>query len=77
MTDSAAVLGIDARELAGLTGVDLSEVPPPAAPEAVDAAALLWEARRLSAAQAQHIAELARSMRGDGAKGHFVNLPGS
>ncbi|WP_327733741.1 hypothetical protein OG749_07550 [Streptomyces nojiriensis] len=76
VTDFAAVLGIDARELAGLTGVDLSEVPPPAAPEAVDAAALLWEARRLSAAQAQHIAELARSMRGDGARGYFVNLPG-
>ncbi|MFF4448404.1 hypothetical protein [Streptomyces sp. NPDC001502] len=77
VTDCAAVLGIDARELAGLTGVDLCEVPPPAAPEAVDAAALLWEARRLSAAQAQHVAEVARSMRGDCANGYFINLPGS
>ncbi|MFB7266096.1 hypothetical protein ACFCXH_28715 [Streptomyces nojiriensis] len=74
VTDFAAVLGIGARELAGLTGVDLREVPPPPAPEAVDAAALLWEARRLSAAQAQHVAELARSLRGDGAKGYFLNL---
>ncbi|WP_314252409.1 hypothetical protein [Streptomyces sp. DSM 40907] len=74
MTDFAALLGMDARELAVLTGVDLHEVPPPPAPEAVDAAALLWEARRLSADQAQHVAEVARSMRGDSANGYFLNL---
>ncbi|MFF4420899.1 hypothetical protein ACFY04_08935 [Streptomyces sp. NPDC001549] len=72
--DFAAVLGIDARELAVLTGVGLREVPPPPAQEAVDAAALLWEARRLSAAQAQHVAELARSMRGESANGYFLNV---
>ncbi|MGZ9928972.1 hypothetical protein ACXNSR_03680 [Streptomyces sp. NC-S4] len=77
VTDSAAVLGIDAGELAVLTGVDLPEVPPPAAPVAEDAAALLWEARRLSAAQAQHVAEAARSLRGDSAQGYFLNLSGS
>ncbi|MFF2785736.1 hypothetical protein ACFVT6_03015 [Streptomyces sp. NPDC058049] len=77
VTDSAALLGIDARELAVLTGVDLREVPLPPAPEAVDAAALLWEVRRLSAAQAQRVSELARSMRGDGARGYYINLPGS
>ncbi|WKD36468.1 hypothetical protein [Streptomyces xanthophaeus] len=77
VTDFAALLGIDARELAVLTGVDLGEVPPPPAPEAVDAAALLWEARRLSAAQAQHVAELARAMRGNSADGYFIDLPGS
>lgn len=76
VTDFAALLGIGAQELAVLTGVDLREVPPPPAPEAVDAAALLWEARRLSAAQARHVSELARSMRGDSSNGYFINLPG-
>ncbi|WP_406293477.1 hypothetical protein OG948_02630 [Embleya sp. NBC_00888] len=77
VTDFAALLGIDARELAMLTGVHLPEVPPPPPPEAVDAAALLWEARRLSATQARHVSELARSMRGDSANCYFVNLPGT
>ncbi|MCX4853863.1 hypothetical protein OG426_53880 [Streptomyces canus] len=75
VTDFAALLGIDVRELAALTGVYLREVPLPPAAEAVDAAALLWEARRLSAAQARHVAELARSLRGD-SRGYFINLPG-
>ncbi|MFD2284476.1 hypothetical protein ACFSUJ_35475 [Streptomyces lusitanus] len=47
-------------------------MPPPPAPEAVDAAALLWEARRLSATQARQVSELARAMRddsGDGRRG--------
>ncbi|MFI8105440.1 hypothetical protein [Streptomyces sp. NPDC086023] len=52
-------------------------VPPPPAPEVADAAALLWEARRLSAAQAKHVSELARSMRGDSSEGYLINLPGS
>jgi hypothetical protein len=43
VTDFAALLGIDAREPAALTGVALREAPPPPAPETVDAAALLWE----------------------------------
>lgn len=77
VTDFAALLGIDARELAALTGVFLRVVPPPPAPEAADAAALLWEARRLSAAQAQHVAELAHTMRGDSRDGYFINLPGA
>lgn len=65
VTDVAALLGIDAYELAVLTGVSLREVPPPPSPEAVDAAALLWEARRLSAVQTRHVSELARSLRAD------------
>lgn len=77
VTDFAALLGIDTRELASLTGVDLAEVPPPPPPEAVDAATLLWEARRLSAAQAQHVAELARSMRGESRNGYVINVPGT
>lgn len=64
VTDFGALLGIDARELAELTGVLLPEVPPPPPPGAVDAAAILWEARRLSAAQAQYVSELARTWRG-------------
>ncbi|MET7690771.1 hypothetical protein ABZT06_22825 [Streptomyces sp. NPDC005483] len=75
VTDFAALLGIDARELAALTSVYLREMPPPPTPEAVEAAALLWEARRLSVGQARHIAELARSMRGD-SREYFTNSPG-
>jgi len=77
VTDFAALLGVDARELAALTGIHLREVPPPPALEVVDAAVLLWEARRLSADQAQHVSERACAMRADSAKGHFINLPGS
>ncbi|MFI6639113.1 hypothetical protein [Streptomyces sp. NPDC050504] len=77
VVDFAALLGFDARELAALTGIHLSEVPPPPAPEAVDAAVLLWEARRLSADQAKRVSELAHSMRGDPANVYFINLPGT
>ncbi|MDH6142063.1 transcriptional regulator with XRE-family HTH domain [Kitasatospora sp. GP30] len=77
VTDFATLLGIDIREVAALAGVVLRELPPPPAPEAVDAATLLWEARRLSAAQARHVADLARSMRGDSRDGYLVNLPGT
>ncbi|GLV88112.1 hypothetical protein Slala03_78010 [Streptomyces lavendulae subsp. lavendulae] len=76
VTHCAALLGIDATELAALTGVRPDAVPPPAAAEAVDAAALLWELRRLSATQTRHASELARSMRGDSHDGYLVNLPG-
>ncbi|MFE2326705.1 hypothetical protein ACFXD5_22730 [Streptomyces sp. NPDC059385] len=76
LTDFAALLGVDALELGALTGVLLSEVPRPPGPDAVDAAALLWEARRLSATQAEHVSELARSMRGDSRGGYLINLPG-
>jgi transcriptional regulator with XRE-family HTH domain len=65
VTDFAALLGIDACELAALTGIVMGEIPPPPTAEAVDAAALVWEARRLSAAQARHVFDLARSMRRD------------
>jgi hypothetical protein len=61
--DFAAVLGIDARDLAALTDVALPHAPPPPTPEAAHAATLLWEARRLSAAQARHVADLTRSLR--------------
>jgi hypothetical protein len=69
VTDFAALLGIDARELAALSGVFLREMPPSPSPEAVDAAALPREARQLSADQARHVAELARSLRGNSRAG--------
>lgn len=77
VTDFAALLGIDARDLAALAGVALPELPRPPAPEAADAGALLWEVRRLSAAQAQHVSETARSLRGDSRNNYIINLPGS
>lgn len=70
MTDFAALLGIDALDLAALTGVILREVPPPPTPEATDTAALLWEARRLSVDQAQHVSEHARSTRRESREAH-------
>ncbi|WP_329118218.1 hypothetical protein [Streptomyces sp. NBC_01465] len=63
VTDFAALLGFDAAELAVLSGVLMPEPPPPPTPKAVDAAALLWAARSLSAAQAESVAGLARSWR--------------
>ncbi|MFE3588103.1 hypothetical protein ACFXOY_11320 [Streptomyces niveus] len=77
VTDFAALLGIDASDLAALTGVDLTELPPPPPSEAADAAALLWEARRLSAAQVRHAFDFARSMQGDSDDTRFTEPPGS
>ncbi|MGW4055410.1 hypothetical protein ACWENA_31760 [Streptomyces sp. NPDC004779] len=65
VTDCAAVLDIDARELAVITGVVLDRPPTPPSPEARDAAALVWEARRLSAGQVHHVSEAARMLRED------------
>ncbi|WP_051838255.1 hypothetical protein [Streptomyces sp. NRRL F-2580] len=76
VTDFAALLGIDARELAALTGVLLPEPPSPPAAEAVDAATVLWELRRLSAPHAERVAEPAESMRGDSPVEYCINAPG-
>lgn len=76
VTDFAAVLGIDALELAALTGVFLPEVPASPTPDAVDAAALLWEMRRLSATQVRHVSALAHSLRGD-SHHRLINRPES
>jgi transcriptional regulator with XRE-family HTH domain len=76
VTDFAAVLGIDACELAAVTGVSLRQVPPPPSPESADVAELLWEARRLSAAQARHVSELARALCGDPTTGSSSACPG-
>lgn len=76
VTDFAALLGIDVRELAALTGTTPPGTPRPPSPETEDAAALLWEARRLSASQARHLAGLAESLRGDARTGYRLDLPG-
>jgi hypothetical protein len=62
VTDFAALLGIHAPALATLTGIPLPEPALPPTQQATDTAALLWQARRQSAAQAQHVSELARTM---------------
>ncbi|MET8647683.1 hypothetical protein [Streptomyces sp. NPDC004675] len=77
LTDFAAVLGIDARELAALTGVFLQDAPAPPASAAQYVATLLWEVRRLSEGQAQNIAALARSMRRDPGNEGVVALSGT
>lgn len=65
LVDCAAVLGMDARELAALVGVALQEEPSPPTRAAQYAASLLWDARRLTAGQLRPIADLARSLRRD------------
>ncbi|MEV7730027.1 hypothetical protein AB0P15_35740 [Streptomyces sp. NPDC087917] len=74
--DCAALLGIDAVELGALVGVEPAEAPPSVAPEAVDAAELLWEARRLSVGQAERVAEVAKSMRTSPSDHYRLNLSG-
>ncbi|MFI5807902.1 hypothetical protein [Streptomyces sp. NPDC051561] len=69
VTDFATLLGHDPTELAAVTDVPLPTAPfsppPPATPAAHDAVALLREARRLSALQADQVAGLARSLRAE------------
>ncbi|MFI1095353.1 hypothetical protein [Streptomyces sp. NPDC020917] len=62
VTDFAHVLGIDPPELAALADVVLDEVPPPPSPKVLDTRELYWEARRLTSAQVQLLAEMARDM---------------
>ncbi|MEV7446243.1 hypothetical protein AB0O22_34735 [Streptomyces sp. NPDC091204] len=76
VTDFGTLLGVEAGELASVPGVLLPEQSGPPAPEAVDAAAVLWELRRLSAPQAEQVAELAKSMRGGSPVGYRINAPG-
>jgi hypothetical protein len=62
LAEFAMLLGITAGDLAALAGVELPaerELPDPAATEIPG---LIWDARRLTAAQVQQVTDLARSL---------------
>jgi hypothetical protein len=63
LADFATVLGIPADDLAILTGIELPDGTPSQNPAAADVAELIWDARRLTAAQVQHVSDAAASMR--------------
>lgn len=63
VADFATVLGIPAGDLAALTGTMPSAEPHSPRPEAVGMAELIWDLRRLTADQVQHVSEAAASMR--------------
>ncbi|MFI0898689.1 hypothetical protein [Streptomyces sp. NPDC020983] len=65
VADAGTVLGVEAHELALLTGGPLPE-PARASPAAGNAAALLWAARRLSAAQLECLEHQLRGQRPHG-----------
>jgi hypothetical protein len=58
----AAVLDIPSGDLAALGDISLPPVPASADPAVADAAALIWEARRLTAGQVQQVRDLADSL---------------
>ncbi|MEH0981703.1 XRE family transcriptional regulator [Micromonospora sp. CPCC 205556] len=58
----ATLLAVPAGELAALTGVVLPADAPPVAPGAADVAELIWDVRRLTAAQVRQVRDRARSM---------------
>ncbi|MET8975814.1 helix-turn-helix domain-containing protein [Streptomyces sp. NPDC004539] len=62
VTDFAALLAVDPRELALFTDVSLDEVPQPPSPVVADVALLLWEMRRLSAGQARRVCDVGHSL---------------
>lgn len=59
----AAFLDISSRDLSALTGVDLTSAGPPAHPDAAEAAALIWNARRLTAVQLRQLRDRAHGIR--------------
>ena len=60
--DLAAVLGIPAGDLAAITGIDPPDKHLRDDPLASEMAELIWNLRRLSAAQAKHMHDEARAM---------------
>jgi hypothetical protein len=62
VADFAAVLGIPAGDLAAITGIALPGEPLRDDPLASEMAELIWNARRLSAAQARHVHDEANAM---------------
>lgn len=59
----AAYLDITPRDLAALTGIDPTTPGPPTHPDAAEAAALLWRARRLTAEQLRAVHDRAHAIR--------------
>ena len=59
----AAVLDVPGRDLGALTGIDLTSVNPPVHPDAGEAAALIWSARRLTADQLRQVHDRAHVIR--------------
>ena len=58
----ASALGIPAGDLAAITGIDLPGEPLRDDPLAFEMAGLIWNLRRLSAAQAKHVLDEANAM---------------
>ncbi|WP_327001811.1 hypothetical protein OHA72_42800 [Dactylosporangium sp. NBC_01737] len=59
----AALLDIAPRDVSALTGIALPDGAPAAHPDAVEAAELIWHARRLTAAQLQQVNDRAHAIR--------------
>ncbi|MEN3615408.1 XRE family transcriptional regulator [Plantactinospora sp. ZYX-F-223] len=59
----AAFLDISSRDLSALTGIDLTSAGPPVHPDAAEAAALIWNARRLTAGQLRQVDDRAHAIR--------------
>ncbi|HEY9373033.1 hypothetical protein [Streptomyces sp.] len=62
VTGFAVTLGMSPGALAAVTGVELPEPSWPADPVAEEMAGLLWHCRRLTAEQAEHARDVARSL---------------
>lgn len=54
---------IPADDLVALIGTELADGNPPQNPAAADVATPIWDARRLTAAQVEHVGDTAKSMR--------------
>ncbi|MDQ0596353.1 hypothetical protein QF037_000698 [Streptomyces canus] len=61
LADYAIVLGIRADDLAALTGVKLQDRTAPPSEVAVDVTGLIWDVRRLTLDQIQHLRDTAKS----------------
>ncbi|WBB82107.1 XRE family transcriptional regulator [Micromonospora sp. WMMD882] len=63
LTGFAAVLDIPATDLSALTGIDLTGPERPVHPDAPEVAALIWDARRLTAHQLRQLQDRAHQIR--------------
>jgi hypothetical protein len=63
LTGFVACLDLSSRDLSALTGIDLTSAGPPVHPDAAQAAALIWNARYLTAGQLRQVQERAHAIR--------------